>query len=281
MNAVILGAGGQLGEELTRQLPDAKAFTRRDFDMTDAAALRTALTAAAPDVVYNASSFNRVDAAVSDPGPAFAVNTLAIRELAIVCRDLGCRMVHFSTNYVFGRDLERRRPYREDDPVGPLNAYGVSKLMGEEFALMAYPQALIVRTAALFGRSATSRNNFIENMLAKARAGEMVRIVDDQVIAPTLTADLATAARRLVEAGAEGVFHFNGEEEATWYELGRAYLTMAGFGDRVRPATTAEIGAAARRPGYSVMGIDKYLSLGLPRPTPWRVALERYWAGLG
>jgi dTDP-4-dehydrorhamnose reductase len=219
MRSVILGASGQLGRELTSQLPNAAAFGRDQLDVTDAARLRDALTAAEPEVVFNATSNNRVDAAEADPNPAFAVNALAVRELAIICRDLGCRLIHFSTNYVFGRDAERRIPYREGDPVGPVNAYGVSKLMGEDFIAANCRDHVIVRTAALFGRSTASRHNFLENMLAKTRAGEVVRVVDDQTVAPTATDDLAAAAIRLAGKDVVGIFHVNGPEGTTWYEM--------------------------------------------------------------
>jgi len=276
MKAVVLGALGQLGEELVRQLPDAVAFDRRTLDVTDAAKVRAALVGVEAEVVFNATSNNRVDAAQGDPAPAFAVNALAVRELAVVCRERGCRLVHFSTNYVFGRDPSRRRPYREDEAVGPINVYGASKAAGEELAVVELPGALIVRTAALIGPATTSRNGFLRNMMAKAEAGEIVRIVNDQTIAPTRTADLATAAIRLAEAGASGVYHVNGPEATTWYELARCYFELAGLGDRVKPVRTAEIGAAARRPEYSVLGIDKYLSHGFAAPLDWRAAVAEY-----
>jgi dTDP-4-dehydrorhamnose reductase len=189
--------------------------------------------------------------------------------------------VHFSTNYVFGRDAGRREPYREDDPVGPINAYGVSKLAGEDFVLAADAGHLVVRTAALFGQSPASRHNFLENMLAKARGGDVVRIVNDQTVAPTATEDLAAAAIHLAKAKVAGVFHVNGPDAATWYELAQAFLELAGLADRVRPVTSAELGAAARRPTYSVMAIDKYRSLGFAAPKPWREAVANYWRRRG
>lgn len=279
MKAVVLGALGQLGEELLRQLPDAVAFDRT-LDVTDAVNVRAALENLDADVVFNATSNNRVDAAQGDPGPAFAVNALAVRELAIVCRERGCKFVHFSTNYVFGQDQGRRRPYREDETVGPINVYGASKVAGEQLALVELPGALIVRTAALIGPATTSRNGFLRNMRAKAEAGAIVRIVNDQTIAPTRTADLATAAIRLAQAGASGVYHVNGPEATTWYELARRYFELLGIAERVQPASTADIGAAARRPEYSVLSIDKYLSHGFAAPLDWGAAVAEYHRGL-
>jgi dTDP-4-dehydrorhamnose reductase len=276
MRAVIVGAGGQLGQELARRLPEATALDRAALDVTDAAAVRSHLEAARPDVVFNASSYNRVDAAESDPAPAFAVNAHAVRELAVLCRDLGARLVHFSTNYAFGRDLARRRPYLETERPEPPNAYGASKVIGEEFVGMICPRALVIRTAALFGRARGTRSNFLENMRTRAAAGDSLQIVADQVVAPTATADLAVAALHLVEKDAIGVYHLNGPDGTSWYELARFFLEKAGLADRIRPVTTEELGAPAPRPRYSVLAIDKYLATGGPAPTPWREAVERY-----
>src|SRR4051812_15785529 len=184
MKVVILGAAGLLGQELVRQLPDATAWERGHGDITNAGDLRRRLEAARPDLVLNATSYNRVDAAEGDPAPAFAVNALAVRTMALACRDLDCRLVHFSTNYAFGRDRTRVRPYAEDEPPAPPNVYGVSKVTGEEFVRALCPRHLVIRTAALFGPARGARFNFLENMLNRARAGEALRIVNDQIVAP-------------------------------------------------------------------------------------------------
>lgn len=277
MRAVILGGAGHLGQELARQLPGAVVLSRRDVDVTDAVRLRDTLSRSGAEIVFNATSNNRVDAGESDPAPLFAVNAVAVRDMARACRDFGCPFVHFSTNYVFGRDLDRKRPYLETDLPGPINVYGVSKLMGEELALLTWPGTLVVRTASLVGCSPHTRHNFLENMLAKARRGEMVRVVDDQTVAPTRTVDLAAGAIALAARGATGVFHLNGPEPATWHDLAREYFHLAGVADRLAPATTSEIAAPAPRPRFSVLSIDKYLSSGLPAPMPWREAVQWLW----
>jgi dTDP-4-dehydrorhamnose reductase len=277
MNAVIFGANGQLGRELSRRLPGAPAFRRAEADITDAAALAAVLERHRPEIVFNAVSDNRVDFAEGNPTPAFAVNALGVRSLALACRDVGAKLVHFSTNYVFGRERKRNTPYREAELPAPPNAYGVSKLIGEEFARSISANSLVIRTAALFGRSAGSRHNFLENMLAKALAGQTVRIVDDQTIAPTTTADLASATINLTRAGAAGVFHLNGSGETTWYELARRFFTLAGVANRIAPVTSAEFAAAAPRPTYSVLCNDKYVSMGFSPPMRWDDAVDEYW----
>lgn len=278
MKTLILGSAGQLGEELARQLPDAVAFDRDRLDVTNFAAIREVVASEMPAIVFNATSFNRVDSAESDPVAAFTVNTHAVRELAKACRAVRCRLVHFSTNYVFGQDETRRSPYRETEQIAPINAYGVSKALGENFVQAICPDGLVIRTAALFGRSLQSRHNFLDNMLARAKAGDTVRIVNDQTIAPTTTRDLASAAIQMAIAGVSGLVHLNGPSSATWYELARDYLTLAGFGHRIEPATTTEIGAPARRPRYSVLDIGKYGSMGFPPPMAWQEAVRWYWS---
>jgi dTDP-4-dehydrorhamnose reductase len=273
---VILGAAGQLGQEFVRRLPNAMAWDRQACDITDSAVLRTRLEAIRPSIVLNCTSYNRVDAAELDPTPAFAVNALAVRAMARICRDLDCLFVQFSTNYVFGRDRNRRTPYREDDLPEPVNAYGVSKRLGEDFVISERPRHLVIRTAALFGRAAGSRHNFLENMRAKAEAGQTLRIVADQVVAPTTTHDLAAATLHLIATEARGIYHVNGPNATTWFELAKTYLEQVGLADRVVPVTSRELGAAAPRPTFSVLSIDRYAVTGGPMPRSWRDAVAEY-----
>src|SRR5262249_45220636 len=134
MRNVILGATGKLAADMAERLSSAAiSLSRQEADLTQAATLQQALQQAKPEVVYNCSAYNFVDRAEEEPAAAFAVNAFGVRDLALVCRELGCVLVHFSTDYVFGLDAERRRPYLESDCPGPLSVYGQSKLTGEYF----------------------------------------------------------------------------------------------------------------------------------------------------
>lgn len=272
----ILGAGGQLGQAFVRRLPDATRWTRAEVDVTQPDEVRAAIEAARPDVVLNCTSCNQVDAAERDPGPVFAVNAHAVGALARLCAERGVRLAHFSTNYVFGRDETRKIPYAESDAPEPRTTYGVSKFAGEELVRLSGAASLVIRTAALFGPATGVRHNFLDNMLAKAQSGETVRIVADQTVAPTATDDLVAATLALLERGAEGTFHVNGPDAATWHDLARAYLDRFGLGDRVVPTTSAALAAPAQRPRFSVLAIDKYLATGGPAPRPWREAVAAY-----
>src|SRR5512142_1874904 len=167
--AVVFGASGQLGVELVRQL-EARGYSttacdRGNADITDNAAVERALARSEPDLVFNAAAYNQVDVAEKEPQAALLVNAVAVRALALACRQFDARLVHFSTDYVF--DGLARHPYAEDDPTHPLGAYAVSKLAGELYAQAYLDRTLIVRTSGVFGPGGlhTARGNFLELML--------------------------------------------------------------------------------------------------------------------
>jgi len=214
---VLIGANGQLGTDLAAVLagPDLVALTRRDLDVTDPAAVERVLVALAPAVVVNTAAFHRVDDIEADPHLALAVNGAAVHHLARRCARQGARLVHFSTDYVFGGAGDG--PFAEDAPPAPVNAYGVSKLAGEQLVRNADPRHLVVRTSGLYGVAGAGGKggNFVETMLRLAREGKPIRVVDDQVLGPTYTADLADAVGRLLAADPPG---------------GTYHLTNAGIG---------------------------------------------------
>ena len=281
MQIVVLGATGQLGRELVRVLPaaDTVALGHADLDVTDHAAVATRLRLLRPAVVINATAENRVDAAEDDPIPALALNADAVRNLGETCRALDCFLVHVSTDYVF--DGTSRRPYREDDSPHPLGAYGRSKRSGEKWALNTTTRCAVVRVAGLYaaGGARGKGGNFVDKVLAKARAGEPLRIVADQITAPTYAQDVAASLTRLLPAwvgarDAGGIFHLTNAGECSWYEFARAALELADVKAAVHPITTAELGARAPRPAYSVLANTRVT----PPLRHWREALAAYLA---
>src|SRR5438046_1911701 len=203
MRVVVVGGTGQLGRELVRALPgaDTVALSRAQLDLTAAPAVAPRLAALAPSVVVNAAADNRVDAAERDPAPALAVNALGVAALAEACRATGALLVHMSTDYVF--DGRAARPYAEDDPPNPLGAYARSKLEGERLAQALAPRHAVVRVAGLY---AAGGGGFVDRVLARARAGRRLRVVHDQVTAPTWARDVATALARLLPRLASGCY---------------------------------------------------------------------------
>jgi len=260
-----------LGRALGREFPDAERFTRAALDITDAAAVRATL---GPDtrIVLNAAADTRVDAAETDPQHVL-VNVVAVGALAALCRQLDATLVHVSTDYVFsGKGI---RPYREDDPVDPVNAYGRAKLMGERRAFEEGREVLIVRTSWVFGLGGV---NFVDTILKKVESGARdLSVVNDQIGRPTFVADVARAIRQLVEKRVTGVVHFANAGEATWHELASEALAREGHTEvLMRPVPTSELARPARRPRWSVLDTALYERLTGAAPRSWREALGEY-----
>jgi dTDP-4-dehydrorhamnose reductase len=216
--------------------------------ITDPEAVDRLLAARRPAAVFNCAAYNAVDRAETEQDLAFAVNAEGPANLARQCARHGIRLVHFSTNFVFDGALER--PYVESDSPSPLGAYGASKLRGEQRVLDLLPGALVIRTAALYGDtgSAIKGGSFPERILERARAGEALRVVADQKVNPTYAADLAPAAIQLAESGAEGIFHMVAAGCAGWDEFARAVLEESHVAAEVKPVSSLDIQAQARRP---------------------------------
>jgi dTDP-4-dehydrorhamnose reductase len=275
----VLGATGQLGRDLCPLLPgDVTRLTRQDVDLTRPETIRNVLGGLRPDVVVNCAAYNLVDRAESEPEAAFAVNAWGVRHLAAVCRELDCTLVHFSTDYVFGLDTSRRTPYGETDAPGPLSVYGLSKLAGEYVVRALCPRHVVIRTCGLYGRwgSGGKGGNFVETMLRRAPEGKPLRVVSDQVCAPSYTVDVAAATVALLGTGRYGLCHVTNAGETSWFEFARTIFEMTGGQADLSAITSAEYGAAARRPGYSVLGMGAYERLALAPVRPWREALAAY-----
>jgi dTDP-4-dehydrorhamnose reductase len=275
VRALVVGSGGQLGRELVALLGAEVAWAGdfTELDATDGTAVFALVARVRPDVVWNASAYNRVDAAESEPAAAFAVNALAPHFLARAAREAGALVVHYSTDYVF--DGTASRPYREDDTPRPLGVYGASKLAGEHLVAAAGGEHLVVRTSGVLGRGGSEQKggSFVERIVARARAGEPLRVVADQVFAPTCAADLAAGSIALVRAGARGLFHVTNAGSCSWHELAEAALAAVGLEVPVARISVADLKLPARRPAYSVLDASRYRALGLPPLRTWREAL--------
>ena len=275
MRSLVVGSAGQLGRELVALLgPDvAWAGDRAELDVTDPAAVEALVARVRPGVVWNATAWNRVDAAETEHDAAFAVNAHGPAHLARAARDASALLVHYSTDYVF--DGASSRPYREDDPPHPLSVYGASKLEGERLVARAGGAHLVVRTSGVLGRGGSEQKggSFVERIVAQARAGKPLRVVADQVFAPTSAVDLAAASVALVRAGARGLVHVTNAGSCSWHELALAALAAAGLDAPVEPISLADLRLPARRPAYSVLDTTRALALGLPPLRPWKDAL--------
>lgn len=272
MRVFVTGANGMLARALIRELErrghDAVAFGRDALDVTDAAAVERVVRESAPDAVVQCAAYTRVDDAETDEATAYAVNAEGTRNVARACRAVGARLVYPSTDYVF--DGRSSTPYRPDHAAAPLNAYGRSKLAGEEAAREA-GDWIVARTSWLYGAGG---RNFVSTILRRAKEGAPLRVVDDQRGTPTWTGTLAATLAGLLEADAPpGIYHATGRGETTWYAFAREALRLAGIEAEIVPVGTEAFPTPARRPRYSVLDCTSTEEVVGPLPD-WRDALR-------
>lgn len=278
---VLLGANGQLGTDIRRVFAGAPAdlvpLYRKDLDVERTETIGGFLRELGRfDALINCTSYHKTDECEDDPLKTFAVNALAPREMAQACAETGAALVHFTTDYVF--DGRKRTPYREEDATSPLNVYGVSKAAGEHFVAAHHDRHYIFRVASLFGTAGASGKggNFVETMLRLAARGAALRVVDDQVMSPTHTLDIAEAVKAFLlrDAPDYGIYHCSGEGECSWHEFAADIFRQSGVAADLRPVPSAEYPAKARRPAYSALDNGK---LNAIRPMPhWTDALALY-----
>jgi dTDP-4-dehydrorhamnose reductase len=226
--------------------------------------------------VVNLTAFHRVDDCEAQAESAYAVNVLAVLNLARAANALDAALMHLSTDYVF--DGKASEPYVETSTPWPLSVYGNSKLAGEMLVRTQAVRHFVVRTCGLYGRAGSSGKggNFVETMLRKARAGEAIRVVDDQTMTPTSARNLAVQLAELLPTTHYGLFHATSEGACTWYEFARAVFEIAGVSADLSPTTSALYKAPALRPRYSVLENKRLKDLGLNRMLDWRAALAEY-----
>jgi dTDP-4-dehydrorhamnose reductase len=278
MKIALLGANGQLARDLQRALDghSITPLTHNEVDVTDHVRTRAVLMDMRPDVVVNTTAYHRVDDCEVRPETAFAVNALAVLNLVRLANELDGVLVHFSTDYVF--DGQISEPYTEKSEPRPLSVYANSKLAGEFLVRATSKKYFLIRTCGLYG-SAGSRGkggNFVETMLAKAKRGESIQVVDDQVLTPTYTVDLANQIATLLSTNHYGLFHITNEGSCSWYEFARAIFDTAGIEADLSPTTSDLYKAAAIRPRYSVLDNARLRELGLNQMRHWREALAAY-----
>jgi dTDP-4-dehydrorhamnose reductase len=278
MNIALLGANGQLGRDLTRSLEDHEVtpLIRQQLDVTDHERARTVLTGLHPDVVLNTTAYHRVDDCEIESALAYSVNALAVLNLARIVNELDAALVHVSTDYVF--DGKSREAYTESSAPMPLSVYANSKLAGEYLVRAFAKKYFLIRSGGLYGLAGSQGKggNFVEFMLAKARRNEPIRVVDDQVVTPTYTRDLAEQIARILVTKEYGLFHMTNEGSCTWYEFARAIFEISGLEADLSPTTSEQYQSPALRPKYSVLENARLKQLGLNRMRHWREALAAY-----
>jgi dTDP-4-dehydrorhamnose reductase len=277
---LIFGGGGQLGLELCQEFERrgwaVKRFDRQSLDIIDAHRVEQAVAHEDPQLVINAAAYNQVDIAENEPLAAYQANALAVRNIAMACRQTDAQFIHYSTDYVF--DGAKGSAYVETDTPHPLGAYGVSKLAGELYAQAYLEDPLIIRTSGVFGPGGmfTPRGNFVELMLRVANSGNPIRVVQDHVASPTYAPAMASRTTDMVERGLRGLFHMGGGEAISWYEYAKLIFELAGLSPSLQPTDEREYRTAARRPRYSALSNSRLEAAGIAPMPPLRKAVSDY-----
>jgi len=283
----VIGANGQLGSDLVFVAQglgyEVAELTHDDIEIADEQSVQRALGAVVPEVVVTTAAYQGAKTYTGgDQFSYYRVNALGVWHLARWCDVHGATLVYYSTDYVFGGDVTRQVPYAEDDHPFPVNAYGNSKLAGEYFVRGFCPRHYVVRVASLYGRvgsRAKGHQNFVKTVIEKARRGEALSVVDDQVMSPTWTRRVASKTLEMLRAGAPfGLYHMAGSGCCTWLEFAREIVAVAGLSARVEPCSTpAEApGEVFRRPRYTALRNARLSEVGLGDLPPWQECVEEF-----
>ncbi len=278
MRILLTGAGGLLAVAVARELAAiaaVSALDHRTLDITDGEAVARTVADTRPDVIVNCAAYNDVDAAERDAVAALRVNAFAVASLAGAAGSAGAVLVHYSTDFVF--DGSADRPYREDDRPNPRGVYGMSKLLGEWFALE-HANAFVLRVESLFGEPASgrTRRGSLGTIIDRIRAGEPVPVFVDRPVSPSYTVDVARATRELLMSGATpGIYHCVNGGAATWAEIAVEIARALDRPPETRAITLESARLEAPRPKYCALSNAKLAAAGVTMPA-WQDALKRY-----
>ena len=272
---LVTGGKGQLGSALAalleKQEKTFRAPGKNELDVTNLAVVREAVGGLKPFLVINCAAYNEVDRAEREPHRAIAVNALGVRNLALVCDEMKIPLMHISTDYVF--DGSSKVPYTIAHQPNPLGSYGRSKLLGEHFLTSMCSRYFLVRVSWMFGKG---KRNFLSKVFQWAKSGDTLKIVDDQVSAPTYAPHLAEVMIRLCEIGAYGLYHFHNSGECSRYEWASYALRQAGWQGGIEPVSSDHFPTPAERPAYSVLDLyplDEMIDYCLPT---WQEATDQW-----
>lgn len=281
MRITVIGGNGQLGQDVCAAFSAAKhdvvALTHADVEISSYDSVKDALEHIRPDLVINTAAFHNVDRCETEPTPAFTINALGARNVASVTNSVGAVLLHISTDYVF--DGLERRPYVEQDAPAPLNVYGNSKLAGEFFVRSITQRNFLVRVSGIYGQHpcrAKGGLNFVEMMLKLARERGEVRVVDDEIVTPTPTSEIAKQLVLLSGTNEYGIYHASSEGSCSWHEFASAIFELSETSVKLEKAQPGEFPARAKRPKYSVLENKALKDRSLNIFTHWKNGLAQY-----
>ena len=276
----MIGANGQLGSDLVVELNrrgwESVPLTHKEIAVEDLSSVRQALRSSRPDAVLNTAAFHIVPKCEEDPVRAYQVNALGALNVARVCDELGALSIYYSTDYVF--DGSQLRPYTEEDRPNPLNVYASTKLSGEYFTLNYARKSLVLRVSGIYGRVPCRAKgaNFITTMIKAAKEKPEVRVVTDEVLSPTPTAEIARRTLDVIVRGAVGLFHLVAEGQCSWYEFATVIFGALDLKTPLVPTTTKEFPSSVKRPSYSALENARLRAEGLSTMPHWKDALVAF-----
>ena len=279
MKLAIIGSNGQLGTDLYEVLSTENAvegLTHADIEITDIDNVKKILSALKPQIVINTAAYNLVAEAEKYPDEAFLINAIGTVNLARVCRDLGIKLVHYSTDYVF--DGNKPTSYAEADEPNPLNVYGITKLSGEYFARNYCDQAYVIRVSGIYGKvpSRGKGGNFVTAMLKLAKEQKEVRVVNDEILTPTPTYYIAKNTASLIKTDHFGLYHMSCEGEVSWYEFAKVIWETLALKTPLTAASVKDFPSTVKRPLYSVLQNENLEKLGINQMPGWKEALVEF-----
>jgi dTDP-4-dehydrorhamnose reductase len=285
MKVAVIGANGQLGSDVYRafqnNVDNVVALNHDAFEVSDLKVVDSVMHDLTPDLVVNTAAMHNVETCEEDPAKAFLVNGVGARNLAQVSNDMGYTLMHISTDYVF--DGAKQAPYTEEDCPNPLNVYGNTKLSGELFVRTIAKKYFILRVSGLYGMNpcrAKGGLNFVTLMLKLAKERDELRVVDDEILTPTYTNDIAHQIVHLSQCTDYGLYHVTDQEACSWYEFARKIFEFTNASVRLSVADPGEFPAKVSRPKYSVLENKALQSVKLDIMPHWSVGLKRYLEGI-
>ena len=276
MRVVVVGSKGMLAQDLIPIIAkehETFSFDRDQLDITDKRSVFDLVGRIEPDLVINCAAYNQVDQAETDRRSAFRVNAYGVQQLALACQQYGSALCHFSTDYVF--DGKSAEPYQPYDQPNPINAYGGSKRAGEVFVQSILNRYYLIRTSSLYGKGG---NNFVYTILRLAKEKDVPRVVQDQIMCPTSTVNLAQGVSKLIHSGNFGVYNLTDGTEAgiSWFEFAKEILKVKGLHSKIEPTTSLEFVRPAVRPAYSVLDTTLFTLCSGYEPMPWQDSLKLF-----
>lgn len=275
MRVLVTGYAGQLGWDTVRQLEERGIECRgvdvQDFDLTDGQAVRDYVQFYRPTVIVHCAAYTSVDKAESQPEICAAVNGMGTVNIVRAALTVGAKLVFISTDYVFPGTGDQ--PYKIDDPYGPLNVYGMSKVQGEDAVRSLMTRYFILRTSWVYGRNG---RNFVRTMLRLGAEKKEIRVVNDQIGSPTYTRDLARVICDMIQTEKYGIYHVRNEGFLSWYDFAKMIMDKAAMPCRVVPVPSSEYPTPAKRPLNSRLDGSRLAEAGFEPMPPVEDALDRF-----